>query len=114
MRRWFVVVALSLTVFIASTPSWSVHQEPTVQELAAQGDARGQFRLAMEYMTGKESVEKDAAKSWYWFHKALKSGLPGDLEPMAHQSLRELEATAPPAEIEKGKKMLEEDEKKAK
>jgi TPR repeat protein len=115
MKRILLAVLLVFGTLLAASPrAWSVHEETDIPKLAAEGDARSQFRLAMEYKTGKGEVVRDYAKSWYWFHKALKSGLPGDLEPMAHQSLQELETTAPPAEIEKGRKMLAEDEKKAK
>ena len=113
MKRILLAVLLVLGTLLAASPrAWSTHEETDIPKLAAEGDARSQFRLATEYMTGKGEVVRDYAKSWYWFHRALKTGLPGTMEPMAHQSLRELEATAPPGEIERGRKMLEEERKK--
>lgn len=46
-----------------------------IQELAEQGDALGQAKLASLYLLGRSGVEKDDTKAAEWMMKAAEQGL---------------------------------------
>ena len=80
MRARFLgpCVALALLVGAVGTSAQSANSKPSqsiaaLKKQAANGDAKAQFKLGMDYDNG-QGVPKDHAEATRWFRKAAEQG----------------------------------------